>query len=113
MMCKKSDRQSTGSRLFYSSNVDVLSGGLIDLLVGLVTAHLADGVLEHYILLEQVVNGDFVLGVVVHRALEEEAQEALSAIAACAVSEVHEQTQVEAQGSCQDRVAALILICMG
>ena len=75
---------------------------LVNLFVSLVAAHLTDGVLQHHILLEQVVNGDFVLGVVMHRALEEEAQEALRAIAASAVSEVDEQTQVEAQRCGQD-----------
>ena len=78
----------------------------VDFLVCLITAHLADGVLEHHVLLEEVVNGNLVLSVVVHRALEEEAQEALSAIAAGATSQVDEQTQVKAQGCCKDRVAA-------
>ena len=79
---------------------------LIDFLVSLIATHLADSVLEHYILLEQVVNGDLILCVIVHRALQEEAQEALSAKTAGAVSEVHEQTQVKAQGGCQDRITA-------
>ena len=54
----------------------------VDLFVGLVTAHFADSVLEHHILLEEVVYGHLVFGVVVHGALEEEAQEALYAISA-------------------------------
>ena len=40
-------------------------------------AHFADCVLEHCVLLEEVVYRHFVYSVVVHRALEEEAQEAL------------------------------------
>ena len=53
-----------------------------------------------------MVNRHFALGVVVHRALEEEAQEALDAVTAGASSEVAEQHEVEAQGSSEDRVAA-------
>ena len=79
---------------------------LIDFLVSLITTHLADSVLEHYILLEQVVNGDLTLCVIVHRALQEEAQEALSAKTTGTMSKVHEQTQVKAQRSCQDRITA-------
>ena len=52
--------------------------------VSLVSTHFADSVLQHYILLEEVVYRHFVLGVVVHRALEEEAQEALDAVTAVA-----------------------------
>ncbi len=70
---------------------------LIDFLVSLIAAHLTDGVLEHYILLEQVVNGYLVLSIVMHRALKEEAQESLGTITASAMSEIHKQTQVEAQ----------------
>ena len=40
----------------------------VNLFVSLVAAHLADGVLEHNILLEEVVHRHFVLSVVVHRA---------------------------------------------
>lgn len=79
---------------------------LVDFFVSFVAAHFADGVLEHNVLLEQVVDSLFALGVVVHRALEEEAQEALDAEAAGASGEVAEQYQVEAQGSGEDGVAA-------
>ncbi len=80
--------------------------GSVDLFVSLITTHLADGVLEHGVLLEEVVDGHFTLGVVVHGALEEEAQEALDAVAAVASGEVAEKNEVEAEGSCEDRVAA-------
>lgn len=76
--------------------------GLVDGLVSGVASHLADGVLQHHILLEEVVDRYLVLGVVVHRALEEEAQEALDAVTAVAGSEVAEQHEVEAEGSCED-----------
>ena len=79
---------------------------LVDFLVSLIAAHLADGVLEHYILLEEVVDGNFTLGVVVHRALEEEAEETLDAMTAGAGSEVAQKHEVEAKGCCEDRVAA-------
>ena len=78
----------------------------VDFLVCLIATHLTDSVLEHHVLLEEVVNGNLVLGVVVHRALEEEAQEALSAITAGTACKVDEQTQVKAQGCCKNRVAA-------
>ena len=69
---------------------------LINLLVSRVSTHLTHEILQHHILLEQVVDGDFFLGVVVHRALEEEAQETLRAPAASTVSQVDEQAQVKA-----------------
>ena len=53
-----------------------------------------------------MVDRHLALRVVVHRALEEEAQEALRAIAALAGSEVGEQHKVEQQRSGQNRVAA-------
>jgi len=53
-----------------------------------------------------VVDGHFTLGVVMHRALQEEAQEALDAAAACACCNVAEQYQVKAEGRGKDRVAA-------
>ena len=68
---------------------------LVDFFVSFVATHFAQSVLEHYILLEQVVNRHFVLSVVVHRALEEEAQEALSTPTAGASSEVAKQYEVE------------------
>ena len=53
-----------------------------------------------------MVYGHFVLGVVVHRALEEEAQEALDAVASGTSCEVAQENEVEAQRCCKDRVAA-------
>lgn len=44
----------------------------IDFLVSLIAAHLADGVLEHYVLLEEMVDGHLILCIVVLRTLEEE-----------------------------------------
>ena len=91
----------------YGKNVAAEAAAvLIDFFVSFVAAHFADGVFEHDVLLEQVVDSFFALGVVVHRALEEEAQEALDAEAAGASGEVAEQYQVEAQGSGEDGVAA-------
>ena len=79
-----------------------LGPGLVDCLVGRVAAHFADGVFEHYVLLEEVVYGHFTLGVVVHRALEEEREEALCAVASGAGSEVAQEHEVEAEGSGED-----------
>ena len=56
--------------------------------------------------MEEVVNGYLVLSVVVHRALEEEAEEALCAVTSGASSKVAQQYEVEAEGSSKDRVAA-------
>ena len=75
---------------------------LIDGLVSGIAAHFADGVLKHHVLLEEVVDGHLALCVVMHRALEEEAQEALYAMASGACCEVAEQHEVEAEGSCED-----------
>ena len=52
---------------------------LVNLLVRLVAAHFADGVLEHGVLLEEVVDGFLARGVVVHGGFEEEGEEALCA----------------------------------
>ncbi len=79
---------------------------LVNEFVGLVAAHFTDGVLEHCVLLEEVVYRHFVYSVVVHRALEEEAQEALCAVATVACCEVDKEAEVEAEGCCEDRVAA-------
>ena len=79
---------------------------LVDCFVSFVAAHFADCVFEHDILLEEVVDGNFTLSVVVHRALEEEAEEALDAMTAGACREVAQENEVEAKGSCEDRVAA-------
>ena len=105
---------------------------LVYLFVSLVSTHLADGIFQHDILVEEVVDSLLTFRVVVHRALEEETQEALDAVTAGAGSEVTEQCEVEEQRCSQDRVAAeevdldlhgiariesrqrkLILICMG
>ena len=76
--------------------------GLVDCLVCGVAAHFADSVFEHYVLLEEVVYGHFTLGVVVHRALEEEREEALCAVASGAGCEVTQEHEVEAKGSGED-----------
>ena len=76
------------------------------LLVCLISAHIADGILQHGVLLVEVVHGFLALGEVVHRTLEEEAQETLYAVTAGAGSKVAEQTQVEKQWSSEDGVAA-------
>ncbi len=67
----------------------------IDFFVSLIAAHLADSVFKHYILLEQVVHRNLVYRIVVLRALQEEAQEALCTITACTGSQVAEQHQVK------------------
>ncbi len=74
----------------------------IDFLVSLIAAHLADGVLEHYVLLEEMVDGHLILCIVVLRTLEEEAQEALSAVTACTGCEVAEQHEVKTERSSED-----------
>ena len=75
---------------------------LINFFVGLITAHFTQCVFQHYILLEQVVYRYFAFCVVVHRALEEEAQEALCAVASGACRKIAEQYEVQAQRCCED-----------
>ena len=53
-----------------------------------------------------MVDSLFSLSVVVHRSLEEEAEEALYAVASCPSSEVAQQAEVETERRCEDRVAA-------
>ena len=75
---------------------------LIDLFVGFVAAHFADGVFEHGVLLIEMINGLLALGVVVHRRLEEEREETLDAVTTSTGSQVAKQTEVETKGCCQD-----------
>ena len=75
---------------------------LVDFLISLVTAHLADGVLQHRVLLVEVVHSLLALGVVVHWRLEEEAQEALGAVTASTRCKVAQQSEVEQQWSSKD-----------
>lgn len=66
----KNDGSQAMATVTYSRILQIY---LIDFLVSLIATHLADSVLEHHILLEQVINGNLILCVIVHRALEEEA----------------------------------------
>ena len=68
---------------------------LVDFLVGLIPTHFTDGILQHRILLEEVVDRLLTLRVVMHRSLEEEGEETLDAALSCTSSEVAEQTEVE------------------
>ena len=79
---------------------------LVDFFVGLVSAHFADGILQHGVLLIEVVDGLFAFRVVVHRSLQEEAEEPLYAPLSSACRQVAEQAEVEQHGSGKDRVAA-------
>ena len=79
-----------------------LHGASVNRLVCMIAAHLADGVFQHYVLLEEVVYGHLVFCIVVHGALEEEAQEALYAITSATCGEVAEEHEVKAEGSCED-----------
>ena len=79
---------------------------LVNEFVSLITAHYADSVFEHYILLEKVIHRNLVLCVIMHRALEEEAEESLDTIASCSLSYIAKKHEVETERSCKDRVAA-------
>ena len=82
----------TGEIFFLNEGVET---GLVDLLVSLVATHLAEGVLQHHILLEEVVDRYLTLCIVVHRALQEEAQETLCAPTTRTCGQVTQQHQVE------------------
>ena len=70
-------------------------GGLVHLFVRRIAAHLADGVAKHGVLLVEVVDRFLVLGVVVHRTLQEEAEEALYAVTAGTHSKVTQKHEIE------------------
>ncbi len=78
----------------------------VNCFIGRVASHFTDSVFEHHILLEKMVYRNLVLCVVMHRALEIEAQEALYAIASGASGEVAEQHKVQTEWSCKDGVTA-------
>lgn len=69
---------------------------LVYFFVGFVSAHFADGILQHRILLVKVVNGFLAHSEVVHWCFEEEAQETLNAMSASTCSKVAQQTKVKA-----------------
>ena len=77
---------------------------LIDFFVSLVTAHFADSILQDDILLEEMVDRHLALSIVMHRALQEEAEEALRTIATLTCSKVREQYEVEQERSSKNRV---------
>ena len=79
---------------------------LVDFFISLVSSHLTNSVFQHCVLLIEMVDSLFSLSVVVHRSLEEEAEEALYAVASCPSSEVAQQAEVKAERRCEDRVAA-------
>ena len=79
---------------------------LIYFLISLIASHFADSILQHGVLLEEVVDRFLALGVVVHRSLEEEREETLDTTTACTGSEVAEQAEVEQQRCGKDGVAA-------
>ena len=78
----------------------------VDLLVGFVTAHLADGVLEHGVLLEKMVDRHLSLSIVMHRTLEEETEEALCAVTSGSHGKVAQQHEVKTQRRREDRITA-------
>lgn len=86
--------------------INVIRLKSIDKLVWLIAAHLTDGILEHDVLVEKIVDRLFSLCVVVHRTLEEEAQEPLYTIAPGTCGEIAQQGEVKQQRSCEDRVSA-------
>ena len=77
----------------------------IDFFVCLVAAHFSDGVFEHDILFEEMIDGDFSFFVVVHRTLQEEREETLRAKATFACSEVCQQDKVKHERSGENGVA--------
>ena len=79
---------------------------LINLFVALIATHLADSILQHCVLLIEVVDWLLAHGIVVLWTLQEEAEEALCAKASCTCCKVAEQAEVETQWSSEDRVAA-------
>ena len=78
----------------------------VDFFVGFVSAHLANGVLEHDVLLEQIVYGGNAAGVVVHGALEVERHPCLYTLAAGSGCQVCAKHEIEHQRGGQDGVAA-------
>ncbi len=66
----------------------VLQNTSVYLFVRFVTAHLADSVFEHGILLEEMIYRHLALGIVMHRTLKEETEKPLYAIAPGAGSKV-------------------------
>ena len=71
------------------------SDKLINFFIGSITSNFSYCIFQHRVLLVKVVDGLLTLGVVVHRTLQEEAQEALDAVAPVARCQVHKQTKVK------------------
>ena len=84
----------------------LIRGILVYFLVSLIATHLTDGILQHGVLLIEVVDSLLALGIVMHRRLQEETEEALCAVASRTGGEVAEQTEVETERRSEDGVAA-------
>ena len=68
------------SCVLWTINSKQLLKTLIDFFVSFITAHFPKGILQHHILLEEMIDRNFMLCIVVHRTLEEETQETLDAV---------------------------------
>ena len=68
------------SCVLWAINSKQLLKTLIDFFVSFITAHFPKGILQHHILLEEMIDRNFMLCIVVHRTLEEETQETLDAV---------------------------------
>ena len=83
--------------------------GSIQRFVGGVATHLAECILQHGVLLIEVVDRLLPYPIVVHRTFQEEAQEVLNAITPCTGCEIDEQTEIKTHRCCQDRVATKVI----
>lgn len=84
--------------------------GLVDFLVRLITSHLAYGVLEHDVLLEEMVDRHLIIGIIVHGALEKETEETLYAKSSGSRRKVAEQTDSEPTMAFSNKMPASFLL---
>ena len=87
---------------FEASSKEFMKELSVDKFVSFVTTHYADCVFEHHILLEKVVYRHLIFRIVVHRALEEEAEESLDTISSGPLSHIAEQHEVKTERCCKD-----------
>lgn len=79
---------------------------LVDFLIGLITTHFTNSIFQNSILLEEMIDRNFVFSIIMHRTLQEETQETLDTKTSCTCSQVTQQYKVQAQRSSKNRITA-------
>lgn len=88
---------------------------LVDFLIGLITTHFTNSIFQNSILLEEMIDRNFVFSIIMHRTLQEETQETLDTKTSCTSARSLNNTRSKHRGAAriESRQRKLILICIG